>query len=73
VLYHDPHCPEIEINGETLRSCSLTAENIRAADVCLVLTDHSNVDYDAVLENAQRILDTRNVLKGSKASHLTFL
>ena len=49
------------------------AVTLVAADVVVVVTDHSNVDYDAVVRAAPLILDTRNVLKsfdGSKVVRL---
>jgi UDP-N-acetyl-D-glucosamine dehydrogenase len=38
----------------------LTAAEIGAADLVLILTDHPQFDYDLVATNARRIFDTRN-------------
>ena len=45
-----------------LRSVSLTIENIRKADIAVIVTDHTDIDYKVVVENASQILDTRGVL-----------
>jgi UDP-N-acetyl-D-glucosamine dehydrogenase len=36
---------------------------LRSADVALLITDHSIVDYDLVLKNAALIVDTRGVYR----------
>jgi UDP-N-acetyl-D-glucosamine dehydrogenase len=53
VRYHDAHCPEIRDDGHTPagavgRSIPLTDDVLRDADVVMVVTDHSNVDYERV-------------------------
>jgi UDP-N-acetyl-D-glucosamine dehydrogenase len=68
VIFHDPLCDVINDDGQTkikhlpLRSVSLTIENIRKADIAVILTDHTDIDYKVVVENASQILDTRGVL-----------
>jgi UDP-N-acetyl-D-glucosamine dehydrogenase len=65
VSYHDSYCPEIRDDGHTPlgavgRSVELTDDRIRGADVVLILTDHSTVDYSRVCRLARIIIDTRN-------------
>jgi UDP-N-acetyl-D-glucosamine dehydrogenase len=64
VDYHDPHIPEAkpmrEHNITHMKSVPLTPENIRKYDCVLISTDHTRVDYDAVAQHAQLIVDTRN-------------
>jgi UDP-N-acetyl-D-glucosamine dehydrogenase len=64
VVYHDPYVPDFPVCHQVLHSVALTDEEIAAADVVLVLTGHSNVDYAAVAESAQLVFDTRNTMKG---------
>ncbi len=63
LVYHDPYVPSFKAGGTTLKSSALTAKLIKSADIVLVVTDHSNVDYHMVVRNAELILDTRNALK----------
>jgi UDP-N-acetyl-D-glucosamine dehydrogenase len=35
---------------------------VRQADVVVIVTDHHDYDYAAILENAPLIVDTRNAL-----------
>jgi UDP-N-acetyl-D-glucosamine dehydrogenase len=70
VRYHDPFCPTIHDDGHTpvrglpLHSVDLSDEELEAADVVLVVTDHTEVDYAAVAEKAKLVVDTRGVMRG---------
>lgn len=66
--YHDPfipHAPAMRSwpDLEPLESQPLTAETLAACDAVLVVTDHSDVDYELVLEHAPLIVDTRGVYR----------
>jgi len=41
----------------------LSPEVLRSADVALLITDHSIVDYDLVLKKAPLIVDTRGIYR----------
>jgi len=67
VSYHDPHIPAIKPTRDhpTLSGqCSkdLTAEEIANADAVLIVTDHDQIDYDLVVQNARIVVDTRNAV-----------
>ena len=64
IVYHDPHVPRIEVDGRVLESIELTDELLSRVDVALIVTDHSSVDYDKVVEAVPLVLDTRNALQG---------
>ena len=70
IRYHDPFCPQIADDGHTpleglpMHSRKLTAEELHAADVVLVVTDHSGVDYEHVAQEARLVVDTRGVMRG---------
>ena len=49
-----------------LRSEPLTSELLAAQDAVLLITDHAQIDYEAVLEHATLVVDTRGVLQGDK-------
>jgi len=66
ISYHDPYIPVIEPHGGStvhLESVELTPEKLSAADCVLIITDHSQIDYDQVVEHAQLVVDTRNATK----------
>jgi len=67
ISFHDPHVPEVEVEGVTYKGEDLTDELIEGADVVVVLTDHAAVDYSNLVAKATRIFDTRNALKDFSA------
>ena len=64
VSYHDPHAPEVVVEWGRLRSVALTADFCRKLDCAVIVTDHSALDLDVVLENAPLVVDSRNATKG---------
>ncbi|PKQ29225.1 MAG: UDP-N-acetyl-D-glucosamine dehydrogenase [Actinobacteria bacterium HGW-Actinobacteria-10] len=62
LVYHDPWVPTFNIRGGDVPHVDLTADEISSADIVVVLTGHSNVDYHTIVRNASLILDTRNAL-----------
>ena len=55
VSYHDPHVPSLPEQG--LASSPLDAA---AADCVVIVTAHSGIDYDELVENAPLVVDLRN-------------
>lgn len=60
VSYHDPYVPYYRRKNVELRSTELTPETVAAADCVLLVTDHSTLDKDLVVQHAKTIVDTRN-------------
>ena len=68
--YHDPYVPHLRPSRRydfRLSSVALTAEELGAADAVLIVTDHSDVDYAAVVEHSRLVVDTRNATRGVAA------
>jgi UDP-N-acetyl-D-glucosamine dehydrogenase len=57
VAYHDPHVPSFEENGLALDSVALEPS---AYDCVVVVTHHSGIDYDRLVEEAALVVDLRN-------------
>ncbi len=72
ISYTDPYVPRVRIDGDEYASQELIGA-VRAADCVVILTDHSNFDYAAVVENARLIVDTRNALKGVESEKIVRL
>jgi UDP-N-acetyl-D-glucosamine dehydrogenase len=71
VSYSDPHVPEILPTREHpqlcgLRSIALDEQSLSRFDAVLIATDHSAVDYAALVRHSRLIVDTRNATKGIK-------
>ncbi|TKR25239.1 nucleotide sugar dehydrogenase [Natronomonas salsuginis] len=60
VAYHDPHVPELDILGELYDSVPLTIERLETSDCVVIVTDHSDINVDRLVEHAPLVFDTRN-------------
>ncbi len=67
VRYHDPHVPEIDLEGTTLKSVDLSDDALTSADIAVIVTDHSCIDYERVVNLSHRVFDTRNATKNVTA------
>jgi UDP-N-acetyl-D-glucosamine dehydrogenase len=68
VTFHDPYSNEIRgEDGRTERGVPLTHRNLAAADLVVIVTDHSVYDYTMIVKAARRVLDTRNATRSVKS------
>ena len=71
VKYHDPYVDKLKFNEISLKSISnLNSNVIRDFDACIILTNHSNIDYSVLAKNSKLIIDTRNVLQNHKKENI---
>lgn len=73
VSYYDPMVPYLKYNNIDLESIDLNKNNIGKFDCAMILTDHSSVDYDFLLEHSRLIFDVRNVYKNTKNNKIHLL
>ncbi len=62
VEYHDPLVPTLRQEGQSLSSVPLDSRLMASADLVVIVTDHSDIDYSIIRTATCPILDTRNVL-----------
>jgi UDP-N-acetyl-D-glucosamine dehydrogenase len=62
VTFSDPFVERIELQGSLIEGADMIA-SVRAADCAAIITDHTAVDYAAVVKYSKLIVDTRNALK----------
>lgn len=62
--YHDPYVPVIDWNGQLMRSVSISLELASSVDAVIIVTNHSNFDYEMIQKSAKLVVDTRNAIKG---------
>ena len=60
VFYHDPYVAKFKEDGHEHASVALTDKEIADADAVVIVTDHSSVDYQRVVDIAGVVVDTRN-------------
>jgi len=73
VRYHDPYVPEVTLGGRSYRSVPLTREAVAGADLVIITTDHSTIDYRWVVEQARAVLDTRYATRGIESEKIVLL
>jgi UDP-N-acetyl-D-glucosamine dehydrogenase len=67
--YNDPYVPSIKWHNGSLKSTKLTALLLKSADLTIILTDHTDYDYQWIVDNSNMVFDTRNAtafVKGNK-------
>ncbi len=66
IYYNDPMIPKLKPGRKhdfSLTSTPLSEEVLKSMDLVMILTDHSDYDYQWIVENSQLVLDTRNATK----------
>ncbi|MBX3127674.1 MAG: nucleotide sugar dehydrogenase [Polyangiaceae bacterium] len=63
VSYLDPHVPRLTEEGLEMESAD-PGTHFGAYDVVVIITDHTALDRERLLEEAQLIVDTRDTLRG---------
>lgn len=65
VIYYDPYISEYRDEHGAIKKgeLKLTAELIESADLVMITTAHTKVDYDFVQQHAMAIFDTKNTMQ----------
>lgn len=64
VSYNDPYAATVRLDGdEKAHSVKLTKQMLASYDCVIIVTDHSDYDYQWIVDNAKLIIDTRNAAK----------
>jgi nucleotide sugar dehydrogenase len=66
VSYHDPFVPAIRVASRSWRGRALTDASIKEADLVVILTTHSGLDYKRICRLSRRVFDARNATVGLK-------
>ncbi|MBI9051223.1 MAG: nucleotide sugar dehydrogenase [Anaerolineaceae bacterium] len=62
VSYYDPYVAEVCHDDWILNSVENFNAVIKKADCVVIITNHTNIDYQMILDDAKLIVDTRNAL-----------
>jgi len=64
LFYHDPYVSEVVINNQqSFQSVNLTDQVIQGADLVIITTDHSQIDYVNLIHQAKAVFDTRGITR----------
>jgi UDP-N-acetyl-D-glucosamine dehydrogenase len=67
VSFYDPYIPQYKEHGEIyIGEKNLTVDLLQQADLVVVATAHTTVDYELVQENSIAVFDTKNAMKNVK-------
>lgn len=65
VAYNDPYFAQVGHGRHyALNMTNTPLENLAQYDAVVIVTDHSDYDYHAIVEASQLVIDTRNATKG---------
>jgi UDP-N-acetyl-D-glucosamine dehydrogenase len=59
--------PVLREDGMELKSVPLSGDTLAQSDCVIIVTDHSDVDYDLVARHAPIVVDTRRALRRKPA------
>ncbi|MDQ0255348.1 UDP-N-acetyl-D-glucosamine dehydrogenase [Evansella vedderi] len=65
VCYHDPLLNELQVDNQLYFSQKLTTDQLNRSDCVVILTNHSSISYDSIIDHAPLIFDTKNEIKDS--------
>lgn len=66
VSYHDPYVPSLRIGEHRLESVPL--KDLGSYDALVILTDHSSIDYQALVNETRLVVDTRNATRAVRSN-----
>ncbi len=71
VVYNDPYHPKVgQGRHYRLNMTSTPLEQLDQYDCVLIVTDHSDYDYDYIVKNSKLVVDSRNATKGMAAANI---
>jgi UDP-N-acetyl-D-glucosamine dehydrogenase len=71
VYYNDPYFPTVGRGRRYDLNMNCTPlENLSQYDCVMIVTDHSDYDYEKIVAESQLVVDTRNATKGIRASNV---
>lgn len=62
VSYFDPYVPEIHHDEWSMKSEKQLMPAVKAADCVVIITDHGELDYEAIAKAARLVFDSRNAM-----------
>jgi UDP-N-acetyl-D-glucosamine dehydrogenase len=63
IAYNDPYVPSFRWKGGVVKSVKLTPTLLKKAALVVILTDHTDYNYQWVVDHARLVFDSRNATK----------
>ncbi len=71
VTYNDPWIPKLHTTRKynfQMESTPITQEFLAEMDAVIIVTDHTDYDFDEIVKHSNLVIDTRNATKGIKGA-----
>ena len=68
VAFHDPFVSLVRDEGHEMHGVALSDDELDRADAVVIVTDHTQLDYQRVVDRAMLVVDTRNATAKTNAS-----
>ncbi len=62
VVFHDPYISSYREDGHTRSGVELTNDELHRADAVVIVTNHKNINYQMLMDQAGLIVDSRNAM-----------
>ncbi|MEI7769337.1 MAG: nucleotide sugar dehydrogenase [Chloroflexales bacterium] len=69
IAYHDPYVPQLNLDGQTMRSVTLDDTVLQQSDCVVIAAAHTSYDWEWVVAHSHLIMDTRNATRHVAATH----
>jgi len=63
IYINDPYVRQVAWKNGAKKSARLTVQLLKKVDLVVIVTDHSDYDYQWIVDNARIVFDTRNATK----------
>ena len=70
VTYYDPYVPELDYDNIQMSSEKDLVTSVDDVDLVAIITNHSKIDYNMVVERAQLVFDARNATRDVPKANL---
>jgi UDP-N-acetyl-D-glucosamine dehydrogenase len=71
VSYHDPYVPNLHHENLPMETIQLTDKALTSADCVVIITDHSDYDWQHIADCTPIVVDSRNALRNVKQPKAT--
>ena len=68
--FYDTYIKSIRINKKIIKSIKMDYKKLKSFDCVIILTDHSNLNYNLIKKFSKKIIDTRGVYKSSSSDKI---
>ena len=69
VSFHDPFISKLQLSKGEFHSVPLSPEFVQKQDCVAILTDHDGINYELLVQQAQKIFDARHAISASTSAN----